>query len=612
MVWIATSRGAGISPDSVHYVAAARWLLAGEGLRAPDGTPLIHFPPLYPVVLAAAAWVSESDPLDAARWLNAALFAVLLAMAGLLAFRISRRASAGLAAALVLLVSRDTVLLHAMAWSEPLAIVLGTGGLALVARHLETGRARVLLAAVIALALAILVRYAAVAYTLTAAAGLILLDRRRPPARRAVKALTVGFAAGMPLILWSLSAGGGPAVGGRTIDFHPLTTWDLQKAAGTLAGWIVPPDTSRTVAAIATVLLAAGILTLIRLRRGQRMARGPLESILLLCVAVYAVFIVLCRISLDAAILFDARILAPLPVLLAIALTGLAGRGMAVLMPARQRWLLAAALIPALGTHAVGTARWVRTARTDGLFYTRRGLQSSALLKQVRALAPTALIWSNAPDAVYVLTGRCVRGLPRRTRPESGRSEPGFAAQWQSLLRQPEAYVAWFNAFAWRSYLPSEAELAVSPAVTAVAPLPDGTLYHITASRERSAAAQAQPPCAPPRGARRLLPVPPGDPVEWGAYGGDPGGTRYSPLTDIDRSNVARLQPAWTWVNDEQREQRPDGTLLPLGKFETTPVMVGDTLFVTTPNHRVLALDAETGTQPVSYTHLTLPTILLV
>jgi quinoprotein glucose dehydrogenase len=34
---------------------------------------------------------------------------------------------------------------------------------------------------------------------------------------------------------------------------------------------------------------------------------------------------------------------------------------------------------------------------------------------------------------------------------------------------------------------------------------------------------------------------------EWPCYGGDPGGMRHSPLTQIDRTNVKRLKPVWTY-----------------------------------------------------------------
>ena len=35
--------------------------------------------------------------------------------------------------------------------------------------------------------------------------------------------------------------------------------------------------------------------------------------------------------------------------------------------------------------------------------------------------------------------------------------------------------------------------------------------------------------------------------VEWPTYGGDAGGMKYSPLADIDRTNVSRLARAWSW-----------------------------------------------------------------
>ena len=91
------------------------------------------------------------------------------------------------------------------------------------------------------------------------------------------------------------------------------------------------------------------------------------------------------------------------------------------------------------------------------------------------------------------------------------------------------------------------------------------------------------------------LPVPRGDSVargEWPSYGNDAGGTRYSPLTQIDRENVARLRLAWTYRTGETV-----GVPGPWAHyaFEATPLMVDGTLFFSTPYNRVIALDAETG-----------------
>ena len=69
---------------------------------------------------------------------------------------------------------------------------------------------------------------------------------------------------------------------------------------------------------------------------------------------------------------------------------------------------------------------------------------------------------------------------------------------------------------------------------------------------------------------------------EWPVYGG-PGQTRYSPLNQINRSNVRSLQVAWTYDAGEQ------------GGLQTSPIVVSGVLYVLTPTHKVVALDAATG-----------------
>lgn len=84
--------------------------------------------------------------------------------------------------------------------------------------------------------------------------------------------------------------------------------------------------------------------------------------------------------------------------------------------------------------------------------------------------------------------------------------------------------------------------------------------------------------------------------VEWPAYGGDPGGMKYSPLTDIHRNNVNRLTLAWTWETGEQPIPESDSTKAARpGLFQATPIMVNDTLYLSTPFNRVVALDPATG-----------------
>jgi len=91
------------------------------------------------------------------------------------------------------------------------------------------------------------------------------------------------------------------------------------------------------------------------------------------------------------------------------------------------------------------------------------------------------------------------------------------------------------------------------------------------------------------------LQAPPGD---WPAYGRDPGGARFSPLTHITRENVARLQVAWTYHTGmpdmSTMSHRPPA-------LEVTPLVVDGTMYVITPTGIVAALDPATGTERWRY-----------
>jgi alcohol dehydrogenase (cytochrome c) len=76
------------------------------------------------------------------------------------------------------------------------------------------------------------------------------------------------------------------------------------------------------------------------------------------------------------------------------------------------------------------------------------------------------------------------------------------------------------------------------------------------------------------------LPV---DGSRWLTFGGDYSNQRHSPLTQITPANVDRLVPQWTFQTGE------------LEKFETTPLLRDNVLYVTGPLNTAWALDARTG-----------------
>src|SRR6266478_4404506 len=82
---------------------------------------------------------------------------------------------------------------------------------------------------------------------------------------------------------------------------------------------------------------------------------------------------------------------------------------------------------------------------------------------------------------------------------------------------------------------------------------------------------------------------------EWRFYGGDAGGTRYSPLKQINSQNVKNLQRAWTYHMGELDRGGNATDRHHIAPFESTPLVIDGLLYVSTPSNRVIALDAESG-----------------
>ena len=109
---------------------------------------------------------------------------------------------------------------------------------------------------------------------------------------------------------------------------------------------------------------------------------------------------------------------------------------------------------------------------------------------------------------------------------------------------------------------------------------------------------------------------------EWPTYGGDLGGSKYSPLDQIDRYNFDELEIAWSWKSADAHlsidtpgggEWRAEAPLIfdellrrdpnrwreaqppYLNNLKATPLMVGGRLFINMPTSQIASIDAVTG-----------------
>src|SRR5512138_1096050 len=70
---------------------------------------------------------------------------------------------------------------------------------------------------------------------------------------------------------------------------------------------------------------------------------------------------------------------------------------------------------------------------------------------------------------------------------------------------------------------------------------------------------------------------------EWGSHGRDASEQRFSPLTQVDVNSVSQLGLAWS------------ATFTEGGGYQSTPLVIDGSLYVSTPWSKVYAFDARTG-----------------
>lgn len=84
----------------------------------------------------------------------------------------------------------------------------------------------------------------------------------------------------------------------------------------------------------------------------------------------------------------------------------------------------------------------------------------------------------------------------------------------------------------------------------------------------------------------------------WPEYGGDKGGMRFVPATQITPENVDQLEVAWVHRSGDYSDGT-DGNART--SFNVTPILVDDALVFCTPYNRVVSVDAESGIERWSF-----------
>ena len=267
--------GAAVGPMAPFFLSTVMNLLAGEGWRDFTGDPLVLWPPLFPLLLAAFGWVGI-EPLEAGRWVNAAAFGLTILVAG--CWLRSNLRSQWLALAPTAIIAASLPLSHWASYllTEALFVLFTLLALMQLATFLNRRTTAPLWWAAVFTALAALTRYPGV--VLIGTGVLVLLVRRaRPLAARLKDAVVFGAVSSMPLagVLtrnWAIS---GTLTGPRSGAGQSLSD-SLSRMPDGFRAWVIPPDTPDGFAYLlwttaGLVVLAAGAVVV---WSGRSVGRG--------------------------------------------------------------------------------------------------------------------------------------------------------------------------------------------------------------------------------------------------------------------------------------------------------------------------------------------------
>ena len=466
LVLQATPEGAGLSDDSIAYIAGARSMAAGEGYREAwlaSNQPVTHFPPMFPAVLAFFGFLGI-DPLNAARWVNALLFGASAALLGILAWRMTPSLTAGLVLAGLFVLSGDLLAVHAVAMSEPLFIFLSLLAFWMFDLYFERDQHWWLGACATFVGMAYLTRYSGLALIAAFVVALLVLHKTW---RQRLVTSTMFVAGTLPWILgWAMrNKLVAENATNRVFAWHPITTENLEIGLHTVAAAFFPVDAWRKAAirqpiiveAIIVIILGAVLVWLANRAwkyfsepqqvsrdegAGSR-AREVISFTTGLYLFAYLASIISSMLMFDAATKFKLRILAPAFVSLLILLIYFG-----VWLRDKNRPGVVLLTFVFLGLFLYKQINTVNAWAKGGEGYASFKWYDAKAMDYLNELPASVHIYTDEPGAVYLYTGRGNYVLPDRYDSATALPREGFEeslAQMRQEILDGEAVLAIFG-----------------------------------------------------------------------------------------------------------------------------------------------------------------------
>lgn len=427
ITWATANFGISVTHDSILYMDAAKHIAKGQGMYTEAYgflTPLTHYPPGYPSLLAVFDQLGFCGK-EGARFLAIGLGAALAGLVAGLAGWVSRRWWLGLLAGLCVGCGGAIMEVLLSAWSETSCILFIMSGLGVAAVALSKEKLNwaLLFAAGLAFGLAVITRYAAIA-ALGAVVIITLFQKEWPFGRRVVALLVMVAPSMVALGIWlARNAGltGNPA--NRTFGANEYFLHHLTDFGATISSWgfVVPDSPVRTLILLFIFIVWVGLFLYDALRRPRKAktmgGRGILARMLPVFAGLYVAMVTL-SIGIDDNLLtFDSRIMSPVAVAFAIWVFGVPGLWLDAQDAPQSRadWLIGLTAVLLVWVQWNSGAYLREVSHREGMGFSAKTQVAAPVIEMLNRVAtPEDSIYAPHPyDNLFLgyLLGRVVRPM---------------------------------------------------------------------------------------------------------------------------------------------------------------------------------------------------------
>lgn len=469
--------GPGLGTDGARYLSSAYNFLQGQGFIDYHARPLTQFPPVYPLLIAAASFMSGSDVFIAVRYLNILLLGIAIILAGLLLKKLfPSKLAYSIAAGIFLATSPSLIRIAANILSDILFLDLVLAFLLIAPKKEEDfSPCRIFLFTLIAI-IAPLTRYVGLSLIIAGSLLLIIRNWNRGVFRALLSAGVFGGLSSLPILSWVYFHN--YLKTGITFGVHtpPNYFGNLEITIEKAVHWFLPYSVTDR---LPPLLVLAGLLAVLLLTNRQTDWRKFLTDLIdsnflpiILFLAAYFPILIFKASYWELRWPFMDRIhIIILPCILAIGFLMIENLLPLPIRHVKRTWLHTAGVLIFLFWLAYpinNIQKAVRVGYTDGEtseynLYNTRTQNESGLREYIQSLDLTAMnkVYSNYEALAWLYSRHIILKLPQGTSDQKKPAPSSVLAQYPDWPgADGTGYVIWIKNLGFKEYVLAPIDLS--------------------------------------------------------------------------------------------------------------------------------------------------------